>query len=164
MYKPVVRTLLAAAVLLAFAFVAAGCRASSPIKDAQTVTVEGAFTFKIPGDMSGVDAQGDGSIVGRFSSPVMELDYDYGAQAGPLGNDAQPEFKITFLTVDGREATIERFVDTAGSAALPLVAAIHFEDTGSGKGLTMYTRCVDEDTQDLAVEIFRTIKFIDAES
>jgi hypothetical protein len=158
------RTVLAAAILLAFASLAAGCRAASSIKDARTVTVEGAFTFKIPGDMSGVDAQGIDSIVGRFSSPAMELDYDYGAQAGPLGNDSKPEFKITLLTVDGREATIERFVDTASNAALPLVAAIHFEDTGDGNGLTMYTRCVDEDAQDLAVDIFRTIKFIDPKS
>jgi len=55
-------------------------------------------------------------------------------------------------------------MDTEGSLSLPLVAAIHFLGAGGGNGLTMYARCADEDAQDLALDIFRTIKFIGAES
>jgi len=158
------RAVLAGVASLVLVLFAAGCRDSGPIKDAQIITVENVFTFQVPGDMSGIDSQGIDSIVGRFASPVMELDYDYSAHADALGNESKPEFKLTLLTIDGHEATIERYTDAEGSTALPLVAAIHFPDAGGGIGLTMYTRCADEDAQDLAVDIFRTIRFVDAQS
>ena len=164
MHHPLKQLLLAATLPLAFVLITSGCRPGGPIKDPQTITVESAFSFQVPGDMTGVDAEGVDSLVGRFESPVMELDYDYGASANDLGNNAKPEFKITLLTVDGHEATIERFQDSASDSSFPLVAAIHFPDAGNGSALTMYARCADEDAQDLAVDIFRSIKFSEADS
>ena len=158
------RTILAAIAALAVVVLAAGCRDSGPIKDPQTITVENAFTFQLPGDMSGVDAQGVDSVIGRFAGTALELDYDYGTFADPLGNDSKPEFKVTFLTIDGHEATIERFTEEGEGASFPLIAAIYFPDAGGGNGLTMYTRCADADAQALAVDIFRTIKFMDTGS
>jgi hypothetical protein len=159
------RSLLPAASLLAILLLlAAACADDSGIKDARTITVEGAFTFKVPGDMSGVDTRGIDSIAGAFAGPSIKLEYDYGAFSDPLGNDSSDGFKLTLLTIDGHEARIERFQDPSADASFPLVAAIHFPDLGNGNLLTMYARSRDEDAQDVAMDIFRSIRFIEAES
>lgn len=164
MHQLLKRSLLAVALLLAVLPLVAACADSSRIKNARTVTVENAFTFKVPGDMSGADARGIDSIAGAFESPAIRLTYDYGAFSDPLGNDSSDGFQLTLLTIDGHQARIERFEDPSADAGFPLVAAIHFPDLGNGNLLTMYARCRDEDAQDLAVDIFRTIRFIEAES
>ena len=118
--------------------------------------------FKIPGDMTTVAVYGVDSFVGEWKSSDVSLYLDLGTSSDPLGYDAKDAFRITLTTIDGKQATIERFMDDADPQH-PYVAAIHFADLGDGQKLTLFGRAATEDDQDVLMAIYKTLQFEDAE-
>jgi hypothetical protein len=127
----------------------------------ETVTFADRIQADIPADMERQDLQGFDSAVGRWSNGELELTYDIGRFSDPLGYGDRDEFRISLLTISDRSATIEYFYDTEMDSARPWIAALHIPDLGNGDALTMYVHAADEDGQDAALRIFRSLKVLD---
>lgn len=151
-----------AALLLFGAAMALAACGNGPIEDPQKVVVAERVQFTIPGDLTSNGISGIDSVVGRWSNADLQLLLDYGQSSDPLGNKGKDAFRLTLTTIDGEKATIERFTDAHGDPQRPYVAAIHFDDTGDGTQLTIFGRASTEDGQDLLMEIFDTIQWVDA--
>jgi hypothetical protein len=153
-------TLRAFALVLALsAALLMGCtRGGGDIPDAQKVVVD-RVEFQIPGAMSEVAVQGVDSFVGQWKSSEMSLLLDLGGHSDPLGYDSKDGFRVTLTTIDGKAATIERFMDPGADAERPYVAAIHFADAGEGQKLTIFGRAATEDDQDVLMAIYKSVKF-----
>ena len=147
---------------LAFAFAGAlfmACTGSDgDIPDAQKVVVD-RVEFQIPGEMSEIAVQGVDSFVGQWKSAELTLLLDLGGHSDPLGYDGKDEFRLTLTTIDGKAATIERFMDPGADAERPYVAAIHFSDAGEGQKLTIFGRAATEDDQEVLLAVYKTVKF-----
>jgi hypothetical protein len=125
------------------------------------VEVDGRLTMKIPVDMEPGGIQGIDSAVGRWANGSLELTYDLGTHAAGPGNAGSEAFRVSLLTIDGRSATIEYYYDESGDMQRPYVAALYIADTGGGDRLAMFVRSSDENGQDRARRIFRSIEFVD---
>ncbi len=147
-------------VLVAMA-VTMACGGSS-IKDAENVVVANKIEFKIPGEMDVVGVAGVDSVVGQWESADLSLLLDYGNSSDSLGYTSKDGYTITFLTIGDRKAVIERFMDPEADASRPYVAAIYFEDAGDGNKLTIFGRASSEDDQKVLVDIYHTLKWLNA--
>ena len=160
------RSLAGRAFLLALAVTAAAfeaCGGDGAIDDALQVELT-RLEFKIPGSLAAIAVTGDDAVVGEWRSAELSLFVNLSGSTDALGNNGKDEFRLTIMTIDGREATIERFMDPGGDATRPYVAAVHFADAGEGQQLTMFGRGATEDDQDTLLAIFRSLKFREADA
>ncbi len=132
------------------------------IKDAEDVVVANKIEFKIPGEMDEVGIAGIDSVVGQWESADLSLLLDYGPSSDSLGYSSKDGYTITFLMIGDRKAVIERFMDPEADAGRPYVAAIYFEDAGDGNQLTIFGRAASKDDQDVLVDIYHTLKWMNA--
>jgi hypothetical protein len=151
----------------AFAVTAAmlmACGGSAgPIEDAQEVVVD-RVEFQIPGTMSVLGVHGVDSFVGEWKSAELSLLLDLGGYSDPLGYESKEAYRVTITTIDGKQATIERFMDPGADSERPYVAAIHFADAGEGQKLTIFGRGATEADQDVLMAIYKTVKFNDSDA
>ena len=157
---PALRVL--ALMAVAVTAVSVACGGSGGIKDPEEIVVAEAIEFKIPGDMDELGVAGIDSVVGQWESEGLSLLLDYGASSDSLGYTNKDGYRVTYLTISDRKAVIERFMDPEVDTARPYVAAVYFEDAGEGKKLPIFGRAASEDDQDLLLDIYRTLKWLDS--
>jgi hypothetical protein len=112
--------------------------------------------------MDVVGVAGVDSVVGQWESADLSLLLDYGNSSDSLGYTSKDGYTITFLTIGDRKAVIECFMDPEADASRPYVAAIYFEDAGDGNKLTIFGRASSEDDQKVLVDIYHTLKWLNA--
>ena len=98
--------------------------------------------------------QGIDSYVGRFSSGDMKLEFDYGLYSSPLDDAKDPKYSIAHEIVDGREARIV-CPRTPGHG----VTGIYFRKTEGKNKLCLWGQDLNKSNQELAMRMFRTIRF-----
>ena len=111
----------------------------------QTVLTPG-FAFRAPPDLQPVPVQGVDSIVGRYESPTLAVDYDLGWYSDPMDREGYTRRRVT---VDGKAARLVTKDD---------VVAIHFPKLGRQSKLTMSVRLKGADAKE-AEAIVRSIDF-----
>lgn len=121
----------------------------------QQIEAGDAFTFYAPADLEEIPVQGVDSFVGRYTSPALVVEFDYGWYSDPLDGDHGPEWNGSWTRIGGKRARIARSGDLAG---------VHFPEVKRGDlpdmptKLTLTVRAIGDNASP-AKEIFRTIRF-----
>lgn len=144
--------------LLVFALLAllvVGCASVSlqpPAEKWKEVTADG-FSIYVPGEWKYERLQGTDSWVGEFSGNGMTLSYDFGAYSNSLSEYKGSE-SATHETIDGKEARVVMDKEKGFSG-------IYIPDASEGRrsNLTIYAKGLTPNQMDVALKIFRTIKF-----
>lgn len=111
-----------------------------------------AFTFRAPPDLEPVPVRGIDSFVGRYTSPSLEVDFNYGWYPTEL----TPEDGFVtgrWITVDGKRARLARKPDVV-AIQFPQVKVIQTMTMT----MTMIVRLKDSDPE-AAETILRSIEF-----
>ncbi len=124
------------------------------------VTIAGKFSIALPPNLTARPQTGLDSLAGEFTSPGIELRYDYGKFADRLSYATKPEYHEESLEVSGRPARLVTFTDPDPASDRPYVAAIHFADLKDGDRLTLYVRARTPADIATAKEIFQSIEFL----
>ena len=114
----------------------------------------GAFSLLGPKGWEFQKEQGIDSYVGRFSSGGMKLEFNYGLHSNPLNDAKEPKYSIAHEIVDGREARIVSPL-TQGQG----VTGIYFKKTEGKNKLCLWGQDLSQSNQELALKMFRTIRF-----
>lgn len=141
----------AAKLLLPLVIIAvfAGCaRATAPTvpQDWQTIRVDNAFAFKAPPDLKPEPVQGIDSFVGKYTSPTLEVTFDYGRYSDAMNSEG---YSSRGVTVDGKSARLVSKDD---------VVAIHFPKISGETKLTMSVRLKSADAK-TAETLLQSIDF-----
>jgi hypothetical protein len=130
--------------------VLAGCEPSPPAPSVpsnwQTISADGKFTFKAPPDLKSEPVQGIDSFVGKYTSPTLEVTFDYGRYSDPMNREG---YTSRGITVDGKSARLV----TKGD-----VVAIHFPKISGETKLTMSVRLKNADAT-TAETVLQSIDF-----
>ncbi len=70
------------------------------------VTAGTAFTFWAPADLKEMPVKGIDSFVGRYASPTMQVEFDYGWWSNKLDD---PKYAREAITLDGKPAFLARW-------------------------------------------------------
>jgi len=156
--------LVLAAVLLGLeSFSVVGC---SPISDNKKIDAPasnwlkveaGAFSIYAPPGWKFRQRQGIDSFVGEFAGDGVVLDFDYGLYSNPLADDNEPTYVVTHETIGGYKARIVR-PSVAGHG----ITGIYFPEIASGNKLCLHGQNLTDTQRELALRIFRTIRFSSA--
>jgi hypothetical protein len=150
-------------VLVVAAMVAAGCGSGqTPWK---RIDVDGRFTFQMPAELVQEDVQGVGSLIGRFRSDDMVLNFDF---AGPKTEmcDATIQTPKPGYTSEASQTMLFEESKPGPDADLKYFAIVCFPDpTPAGMAeqrnvLVMWARCRSPQEQTAAKQIFQSIQFL----
>jgi hypothetical protein len=75
-------------------------------KDWILLKARNAFTFWGPADLKEEKVRGVDSFVGKYTSPTMRIEFDYGMFSGEYKGD---KYKLEEITVDGRKAVLAKW-------------------------------------------------------
>lgn len=115
----------------------------------------GPFSISAPTGWEFHQLQGVDSYVGEFVGDGMALTFDFGRYSdGYLKKAKKPEFAITRELIGGFSAKIVS-PETPGHE----ITGVHFSNVGHSNGLCIFGKDLTSTQQDLALEIFRTIRF-----
>jgi hypothetical protein len=104
--------------------------------------------------------QGIDSYVGEISGDGMRLQFDYGYYSNSLQYDDDPSYVVTWETIGGWPAKLVRPLPGVDG-----VTGVYFADLGNAPPFDMPTRFeisargLTSAQQDVALEIFRTLRF-----
>ncbi|MFN8439607.1 MAG: hypothetical protein U0175_02500 [Caldilineaceae bacterium] len=130
------------------------------------VNVPDRFSFYLPPGMQMIPVMGVDSIVGQYNSDTLELSFDYGWYSGSVSMPDKPEYKEVWTEIDHAQAQVVTFHDAGSGQHFKYVAAIYFPqprpETESTKGdkLNIWVFCKTPNEQEVALQIFQTIKFV----
>ena len=135
--------------------------------DWKKVDAEGRFSFFLPPDMEEHPVKGIDSYVGEYRNSDVALSFDYGWWSDSFKYyPSRPQYQEATVEIDGKAAKVITFFRSEHDNPFPYVAAIHFADVGTGPGeggmitkLTLWADCKSPADQDIAKEIFSSIKF-----
>jgi hypothetical protein len=124
-----------------------------------TVSTKCQFAFRAPPEVTEVVVQGTDSCVVQYEANGCSYSADYGWYSGPVDQFAEePGYRVWSEQIDGHSAAIATFgandPDSFG-------AAVHFAIVPAGRDvkLTMYARCDSMGSQNIALQVFRTVTF-----
>ena len=125
-------------------------------------TIGPGITCQIPEDMKPVSTTPIDSMVSQFQSPGLRISFDYGWYSDSLNSHrGAAEYTERTVKISGRTARIVWMRGEDGE--MPYVAAVSFRNvSGSGKTsnhLTGWATSATPAGQELAVKVFRTIRF-----
>lgn len=124
----------------------------------------GYFSIALPPGWAYEPLQGIDSFVGRFVSEEAELGFDFGAWSNPLPGAGEAGYQVEFERIACAKAKLVRAVEAPAR-----VTGVFFENTGVGMGVAPFGFArlevsgidLSPELQELAVEIFRSIRFPD---
>ncbi len=111
----------------------------------QTIRAGDVFTFRAPADLKSEPVQGEDSFVGKYTSPALEVTFDYGRYSGPMNREGYTRA----VTVDGKSARLVSKGD---------IVAIQFSEISAGNRLTMVVQLKTADAK-TAEKILQSIDF-----
>ena len=121
----------------------------TPPDDWQLIKAGDKFTFRAPSDLQPRNVKGIDSFVGEYTSPTLELTFDYGWYSNSLNDEG---YSGSWTTIDGRRAWIATKDDKTG---------VHFpqvHDTDKKTKLTMFAKLKGSSLETVH-KIFRSIEF-----
>ncbi len=134
--------------------------------DWKTVEAEGLFSFRAPPSLEVTrKAEKDkDSYVRMFTSPTLELTFDYGFYSDSLKYSSMPDYKESVRIVDGHQAKLVTFRDPyTADLKFRYIAAIHIPDLGKSTlgetKLTMKVACLTSSDLPIAEKILGSITF-----
>jgi hypothetical protein len=130
----------------------------------QRRTIGQNVTCQMPDTLQPVTVQGVDSMVTQFEGQNLQISFDFGWYSNRL--NAEPEtrdYRARTVKIGGRKAKLVRW--RRDDPNKPYVAGVAFRNvSGSGKAsnhLSGSALCATPAEQDLAEQIFRTIRFDD---
>jgi len=126
----------------------------------------GAFAFALPAGFKEIKVQGIDSMVKKYESENIALQFDLGWYSDPLNSyEGRPDFKMERQEIGGKKAFLVTFAYPTAESGQPFgyVAAVHFP-TVSKEGisttrLTMWASCKTTKDYAVAKKIFQSITF-----
>jgi hypothetical protein len=109
-----------------------------------------AFTFRGPADLKEEKIQGEDSFVGKYISPTMNIEFDYGIYSGAYSGE---KYKLQDITVDSRKAVLAKWDGGVG-----LYVGNIDGNTKTPLMLSMGVFCRPENAKQ-AERLLRSIKF-----
>lgn len=117
------------------------------------------FSLNLPADWSFVEKQGIDSYIGEFTNGNATLTFDYGWYSG----DVSQKYSLNDLEVVIQTTIIDGYGAKIFSSAENQEVGIYFENLGGEEfatnKLSIYGVGLDTAQRELALKIFRTIKF-----
>jgi hypothetical protein len=114
----------------------------------------GAFSLDAPSGWEFHKKQGVDSYVGEFSGDGIVLKFDYGRYSNDLSDAVASKYIITQEQVGGHKSKIV-YPRTSGHG----LTAIYFAKVAGSDKLCLWGQDLTESQQELALKIFRTIRF-----
>lgn len=121
------------------------------------VSAGDAFTFEVPEELA---PEGDSTLAtsgGALTSETYRLSFRTGDGVIHSNGSSRPDFRVSLLEVDGREARIEWFSEPDADPSHPYVAILYVEDIGEAGGLAFSVRYAAEDKDGAVRSIMRSI-------
>jgi hypothetical protein len=119
----------------------------------------GPFSIFAPPGWKCRQLQGIDSTVGQCVGDRVELHFDFGQYSNPLDEAQEPSYVVAHENIGGFEAKMV-------SSRMPGhgVTGIYFRNVTGSNSLCLYGKDLTEEQQELALRIFRTVRFSDADS
>ncbi len=153
MMRPVLSRCLCAGVL-GLAVMLAACGGDGM----REVRVDDRMRMSVPEDLEHEPGNGDS---GRLVNGELEVAYEFGGMLDDPALQGQQPYQVAFFTADERDATAE-FFEVEGGTGRPYAVVMRIDDIGTGESLMVLVRAADEDGTDIALDIFRSIEFLEA--
>ena len=115
------------------------------------------FTLSLPPSWKFNKLQGIDSYVGEFVGDGIELTFDFGLYSGPRRNDDDPDYLISYETIDGQRAQI-----ITPKKSRMVMSGIYIPKPGSVNekpGLSITGTNLTISQWETALKIFRSLKF-----
>ena len=152
---------LLATLICIYALPLCGAQASPEWK---RIVAHQSFSFSIPADMWKRDVHGIDSHTESYRNPDLEISFDYGEFSSRL-DDLTNEIdnRSRWISIDGKRARLVTYYTSevpSSAFGLNYVAAVYFPKTNKKRiHLTMQAYGKSKEEQEIAVAIFRAIKF-----
>jgi len=152
------RAILKRITLFVFGVILVGC--SSVPKRVETpnngwLKVEaGAFSIHAPPGWEFHQKQGIDSYVGEFTDSGVVLKFDYGLYSSPLDEAVEPKYVVVHETIGGYGAKV-----VCPRAPGHGVTGVYFPRIASSNKLCLWGQDLTDTQQELALKIFRTVRF-----
>lgn len=134
--------------------------------DWKTIEVKGLFSFEAPPTLEATQKTGKNkdSYVRMFTSPTLELTFDYGFYSDSLKYSSMPHYKESVRIVDGHQAKLVTFQDPyTADLKFRYIAVIHIPDLGKSTlgetKLTMRVAYLNSSELPIAEKILESIIF-----
>ena len=124
------------------------------------VTTKCGYKFHAPADIAETQVQGTDSCVTQYAAGGCTFAGDYGFYSGSLDSlEGTPGYVPSHTVIDAIEASIVTVGPVDG--AQPFQAGVHFPRLPAGVAtkLTLMASCKTEQARDMAVRVFRTLRF-----
>ncbi len=118
------------------------------------------FIISLPPGWKFNQLQGIDSYVGEFVGEGMQLIFDYGWYSGDASQN-NPSYQVTIETIDGLEARLysSPAIKNAGVYFGNVDGSQVVQGLGTPNRLSLYGSGLTTEQQELALDIFRTIRF-----
>jgi hypothetical protein len=124
------------------------------VDDGWTKLDAGAFSLSAPSGWEFHKMQGVDSYVGKFSGDGIVLKFDYGMYSDDLRDTVAPRYVTTEQQVGSHKSKIV-YPRAPGHG----ITAIYFPSAAGSDKLCLWGQDFTQPQQELALEIFRTIRF-----
>ena len=114
----------------------------------------GAFSIHAPPGWEFHKRQGIDSYVGEFAGDDVMVRFDFGRYSNPLDKEHEPTYIVTQEVVGGYRAKIVN-PRTSGHG----ITGVYFRRVTGSNRLCLWGEDLTETQQELALQIFRTIRF-----
>ena len=114
----------------------------------------GAFSLYAPSGWGFHKKQGVDSYVGEFSGDGIVLKFDYGRYSSDLRDAVEPKYVVSQEKVDGHKSKIV-YPRASGHG----ITGIYFSKVGGSDKLCLWGQELTESQRELALKVFRTIRF-----
>jgi len=125
-----------------------------PLDDGWLKLEAGTFSLYAPPGWEFHKKQGVDSYVGEFSGDGIVLKFDYGRYSSDLRDAIEPKYEITLERVGGHKAKIV-YPRLSGHG----ITGIYFSRVLGSDKLCLWGQDLTESQRELALKIFRTIRF-----
>ncbi len=117
------------------------------------------FTLSLPPGWKFNKLGGEDSYIGEFVGDGMRLKFDYGWYSNSLVEDSDPNYTVTYETIDGYQAKIVVPKVTGNG-----ITGIYFDNLGSEgsqqTNFNIYGENFSPSQQETVLKIFRTLKIV----
>jgi hypothetical protein len=114
----------------------------------------GAFSIYAPPGWEFRQKQGIDSYVGEFTGSGVVLKFDYGLYSSPLDEAVEPQYVVAHETIGGYGAKI-----VCPRAPGHGVTGVYFPKIANSNKLCLWGQGLTDTQQELALKIFRTVRF-----
>jgi len=114
----------------------------------------GAFSIYAPSGWEFHQKQGIDSYVGKFTGGGVVLEFDYGLYSSPLDEAIEPTHVVAHETIGGYGAKV-----VCPRAPGHGVTGVYFPKIASSNKLCLWGQDLSDTQQELALKIFRTVRF-----